>query len=217
VKEYCTSHNNSNTGKSLQFDLNGVKAYIVLLFDNKLDPNLKYHSLNHTLNVEKAVVKYAASEKISEIDTIYIRTAALFHDTGYIDQYDSNEAFAVKRLAIEAPKFGFKPKDISLISELILSTSRTHQPINIFEKIICDADHDYLGTVEYHKNAQLLYDELNLFSHQLSEKDWIIKQIKYLEDEHMYYTQSAIRLRQKGKTLRIKELKERLSSFDFKK
>ncbi|MFK8045179.1 MAG: HD domain-containing protein [Crocinitomicaceae bacterium] len=217
MQEKSEQQNRINSDQPVEFDLSGVKSYIIKLFTNELNPNLQYHSLNHTLNVEKAVSKYAASENISETDTVLLRVAALFHDTGYIDQYHSNESFAVNRLVSEAPNYGFRPIDISFISELILSTSRTRKPANIFEKIICDADHDYLGTKHYHLYAELLFTELNLFSNKLSEKEWIIKQINYLQDEHKYHTQTAIKLRQKGKELRIKELKDSLSSLNFKK
>jgi hypothetical protein len=74
-----------------------------------------------------------------------------------------------------------------------------------------------LGRKDYHITAANLRSELNMFGVELSEEEWLQKQISYLESEHQYYTNSARNIRQEGKEKRITELKTMLASLHFKK
>ena len=69
-----------------------VDHYIRELFRDELPDGIKYHDANHTLHPIKGVVaaanRIALSENISEHDRELLITAAYFHDTGYIREYD---------------------------------------------------------------------------------------------------------------------------------
>jgi adenylate cyclase len=195
----------------------GIRTYVLDTLKADLNPNLTYHSITHTINVEKAVSKYSKLEGISAKELILLRTAALFHDTGFLTDYQQNEAFAVNFLRSTAPQYGFTTEDVNFMSDIILATSKNVSPSNLFEQIICDADHDYLGRKDYHLTAANLRSELSLFGTELTDEEWLQKQISYLEFEHVYYTNSARNIRQEGKEKRIIELKAMLASLHFKK
>ncbi|OIQ36439.1 MAG: hypothetical protein BM555_02720 [Crocinitomix sp. MedPE-SWsnd] len=191
-------------------DFEGLRTFILNKLKAELDDELVYHSYDHTLNVEEAVIKYAQLENLSEEETTLCRTAALFHDSGFLVQYDDNEEIGVKIFKKYASEFGFSKNYITTIESIILATSNSIVPKNLMEEIMCDADHDYLGRVDYHVIARKLFQEKAAQGIQLSEKQQIEMQVNYLQNKHSYYTTSAINLRGPGKESRIAELKRRL-------
>ena len=80
---------------------------------------------------------------------------------------------------------------------------------------MCDADLDYLGRDDFHAIADLLRRELREHGKLKTDKAWDEIQIKFLE-QHTYFTDSAIKLRQDKKTHHIQEIKDKLTSFDYK-
>ncbi len=77
-----------------------VDHYIRELFRDELPVGIKYHDADHTLHPTKGVVSaansIAISENISEHDRELLITAAYFHDTGYIREYEKNEPIAAR-------------------------------------------------------------------------------------------------------------------------
>ena len=88
-------------------------------------------------------------EKVNPEEYFILKTAVLFHDMGYIDQYNDNEIFGVKYAEKILPKYNFSKSQIKKISNLISATKVPQNPKNKLEKIICDADLDYLGRVDF--------------------------------------------------------------------
>jgi adenylate cyclase len=191
-------------------DFEGLRIFILNKLKAELDDNLYYHSHNHTLNVEEAVIKYAQLESLGAEELMLCRTAALFHDSGFLVQYDSNEEIGTRILNKYAPDFGYDEEYISTITQVIKATSSKIEPKNLMEEIMCDSDHDYLGRADYHIIAAKLFKEKAEYGDAISVIEQIKAQINYLENKHKYYTTSAINLRKPGKELRIAELKRRL-------
>ncbi|MEO9532750.1 MAG: adenylate/guanylate cyclase domain-containing protein [Crocinitomicaceae bacterium] len=195
-------------------DFEGLRVFILNKLKAELDDNLFYHSYNHTLNVEEAIIKYAQLENLKKEELTLCRTAALFHDSGFLVQYDNNEEIGIRILKKYAPDFGYDEADIEVIAEMIKSTSNDIEPKNLMQEIMCDSDHDYLGRADYHVIAAKLFKEKEAQGHKMTEREQIEAQIDYLENKHQYYTTSAINLRKPGKELRIAELKRRLQAVE---
>lgn len=193
-------------------DFEGLRTFILNKLKAELDDSLYYHSYEHTLNVEEAIIKYAQLENLGDEELTLCRTAALFHDSGFLVQYDNNEEIGMRILNKYAPEFGYDDEDIEIIAKIIHATSNKIEPQNLMEEIMCDSDHDYLGRADYHVIAKKLFKEKAENGEILSEREQIEAQIDYLENKHQYYTTSAINLRKPGKELRIAELKRRLTS-----
>jgi len=191
-------------------DFDDFKSFIINKLKAELSDDLFYHSVEHTLNVEKASIKYAELEGVDQNSLLLLRTAALFHDSGFLISYNDNESIGVKILEKYAFEFGYSIQDIKTISSMIIATNNKVQPITLCEKILCDADHDYLGRADYHHIANKLLEELKIYDKDYTEKEWLEKQIGYLEDKHQYHSTSAFNLRQIGKENRITELKVKL-------
>ena len=169
----------------------GLRSYIIDRLETELDSKLIYHSLQHTLNVEQAVIKYCQLEGLNHHDSLLIRTAALFHDAGFIVQYENNEHIGVNLFNSVAKTFGYSEEDMLTVERLIMVTMTHSEPKDILEEVMCDADLDYLGRADYHTIANNLFIERQHYGITFTEKEWLSIQINYLEHTHHYYTKSA--------------------------
>jgi predicted metal-dependent HD superfamily phosphohydrolase len=203
----------SETNTSSIVNFVGIRSFILTKLTKELSKELIYHSVEHTLRVESAVMKYASLENLNEHDTLLIRTAALFHDAGFIERYEHNEELGALLFEKNAPNFGFNEVDMKLVSDIILSTSYIDVPKNVLEAIMRDADLDYLGTADYHRTAQSLFDEMAKFGQSHTPQKTLEIQLDYLKNRHAYYTESAKKLRDAGKQKRILELQLKLQAF----
>lgn len=188
-------------------DFEHMRSDILNKLKSMLPEEVVYHDLGHTLNVEKAAIRLGRLEGLNEDEMLLLRTAALFHDTGFIFTYDHNELHAVRLMEQMLPKYGFNSEQIQVIREMILATSLDIEPVGLLQEILCDADHDYLGRADYYVVAAKLQQEMIAFGKEMSEEKWLQMQIEFLGETHQFYTITALNIRQKGKTNRLAELK----------
>lgn len=198
----------------LPVDFENLKTHVINQLKSLLPNYLSYHDFPHTIDVEKAVERYANLEGVSNDDLLLLKTAALFHDVGFILQYHKNEDVAIKMIHNTLPRYGYSSDQIETVSQIVNSTKRSVEPKTLLENIMCDADHDYLGRPEYHIVAKKLRDELGYNDQIFSEKEWILFQLDFLENQHQYYTETANNIRLKSKNSRISELKKQLSKLE---
>lgn len=190
-------------------DFKRARNLIIRQLKSLLPLTCVYHNLYHSLDVERACIRFANLEGVSEHEKVLLRTAALLHDTGFIHQYENNEYLAVQFAKLHLPEFGYSQEDISIIVKCVLSTNEKSIPLTNLEKILCDADLDYLGRDDYFEKVQTLRLELFNFGHEFTEKSWIDFQLDFLENKHQYFTDSAKNIRGMYKDKRILELKKK--------
>lgn len=190
-------------------DFEFAREHMINKLKSSLPDKLDYHNIKHTLNVEKAAIRLANIEGIKGEDLILLRTAVIFHDAGYILQYENNEAIGVQLAKNELPKFGYDDKQIDIICKIILNTNMEKEPETLLQKVMRDADLDYLGRADYYVVARTLRNEMKNYGRVLSELEWIDFQLNFLENVHHYFTQTSQNIREKGKQIRIKELKQK--------
>ncbi len=188
-------------------DFEFARRFIINKLKSSLPEELDYHSIKHTLNVEKSAIRIAKLEGVTGEDLTILRTAVLFHDAGFILRYSKNEEFGIKMAETELIKFGYCQDQIKLVSDIISSTRKESTPETLLEMIMCDADHDYLGRADYHNVAKTLRNELANYDMPMTDLEWIDFQIQYLDNVHVYYTQTSKNIRERGKKARILELK----------
>ncbi len=175
-------------------DFKGAKDYILTRLEKELSPNLYYHGVHHTMDVYEASIKIAELEGLSQEEKVLINTAALYHDSGFLFKYEHNEELAVELVGEMLPQFGYNKEQVETICRIILTTRVKARPYTLLEKIMCDADYDYLGRKEVKQIAESLYLELKEHGFKADEKEWNEIQIKFLK-KHQYYTQSSLLLR----------------------
>lgn len=186
-----------------------AEKYIVKRLNADLPKGLYYHGIHHTMDVCEAVERIAIWEGVTGEEIYLLKTAALFHDAGFIHSYESNEPIGAKMAKEMLPKFGYTKEQIDQVIELIEATKFPHNPKNYLEEIICDADLDYLGREDFYQISATLRNELRKFNKLKDEEEWDKLQIQFF-NSHQYFTDSCKNRREPEKAKRFKELKEKL-------
>jgi class 3 adenylate cyclase/predicted metal-dependent HD superfamily phosphohydrolase len=191
-----------------------AKNHIVEQLKSGLSPQYYYHSLGHTLDVLKAVDMLVNEEGITNSEHIdVLRTAAVYHDAGFLRRYDKNEAEAAAMVAELLPQYGYSKEQIEIIQRCIMVTVLGAVPSDQLEAIIKDADFDYLGRDDYWEISILLRKEWESVGITKTDKEWYELQVKFLS-AHEYHTAAAKRLREPVKMQHVKKLEKLLQEMD---
>lgn len=186
--------------------LKAIQEEILDQLEKNLPNNLYYHNLKHTLNVLFIVENLARKEKVSEEELLLLKCAALFHDAGFMVSYDNNEEIGAKMAAQTLRKYKFYEEQIDTVERLILSTKMPPKPKDLLEKIICDADLDYLGRPDFIPISQNLFRELFERGKINTIEQWNKMQYKFMLN-HEFFTETARKKREPIKKMVLEELK----------
>lgn len=195
------------------FQFDEMRNDVLKKLSTQLAATLSYHNYEHTLNVERISEEIAIHMKLSAGEIKLIKTAALYHDLGFIHQHEHNEALAIQMAERELPKFNYSEKEIKLVATMIHSTRFGYDAENMYDQIISDADHDYFGREDYFEIATRLRKEFSFYGKNFSELEWIDFQLNYLEDKHVYQTEWSLNNRANGKRENIQQLKAQKQQF----
>ncbi len=169
---------------------NNLYTYIVNRLIVELPLHLHYHNLNHIIEVVQCVEELGNSEGCSEEEIHLLKTAALMHDFGFVQQKEDHEEVSCSFVRDILPGFGYSLDEIEEICRMIISTKLPQNPTNKLSQLLCDADLFYVGTDQYKTRAELLYKENVALGIPLDEKSWGLKQIDFLTN-HTFYTLTA--------------------------
>ena len=198
-------------------NINYYKAerHIIRVLEKQLSPKLHYHSIAHTKDVCDAIERLALSEGITDEALFLLKSAATYHDAGFVEKYEHNEPIGARMAEEILPDYGYSPQHIEQIKELIFVTQIPHKPKNNLEEIICDADLDYLGRDDFHEIADRLRLELREHGKIDSDRAWDEIQVKFLTS-HKYFTKTAKDMRDDKKAQNLQEIKDRLKEDKYK-
>ena len=199
------------TSNLLCMDYNNVKKYIIKKLEDELPDNLYYHRIEHTIDVLNSVEKYALMENINEENTILLKTAALFHDSGFIKRYFDNEKISINILNKVLPNYNYSEEQIDKIRNMILSTKIPQNPKSILDEILCDSDLDYLGRDDFFMTSAKLLYEWNHHGIITSLRKWYTQETCFMQ-KHTYFTKSAIKLRQEKKAQHLSQIIDLLNN-----
>ncbi|GAA4469553.1 hypothetical protein GCM10023093_29220 [Nemorincola caseinilytica] len=175
-----------------------AKKFILNKLKKELPKNLTYHSLGHIKDVYKAAEQLAELEKVEGEDLTLLLTAVLFHDSGFLVQQKEHEKLGCDIARQYLPEYDYTAEQVERICGMIMATRIPQTPHNKLEKIICDADLDYLGRDDFFKIGNYLFDELCMYGLINTENEWNKLQVRFLEG-HKYFTTSAKKLRKAKK------------------
>ena len=191
-----------------------AEKHIMKILEKKLSPKLHYHCLEHTRDVCQAIERLALSEGITDEGLFLLKSAATYHDAGFVESYEDNEPVGARLAEEILPNFGYSESHIEQIRELIYVTQIPHNPQNHLEEIICDADLDYLGRADFHQIADKLRLELREHGKIDSDRKWDEIQVGFLES-HRYFTETAKAARNEKKAQNLQEIKDRLARNEY--
>lgn len=193
-------------------DIEQACAYALQRLAHELSPKLFFHSLAHTRDdVVPAALRLAELSGIDRQDMLLLRTAACYHDLGFIERRDGHEEVSVRIAAAVLPMFGYSSEQAACVIGMIRATKLPQSPANLLEQLMADADLDSLGRADFFERNQALRDEMAAFNHVMSDSIWYRNQLTFLQSHH-YWTPAATALRAETKKLHIAELISRLSA-----
>jgi predicted metal-dependent HD superfamily phosphohydrolase len=188
-------------------DHQAAKTFIVEKLRQELSEALTYHGLHHTLDVLQTVEELCYLENIEPYETILVKTAALFHDAGFMVSAQDHEQYSCKIASHYLPDFGYSPEEIRRINEMIMATRIPQSPQDKLGQLLCDADLDYLGRDDFYRIGDSLYQELKTRAVVQETSAWMDIQIDFLE-QHSFFTETNKRRRAPQKADFLKELRQ---------
>ncbi len=174
-----------------------------------LPSHITYHNVQHTKYVIKSAELIAEKEKVIGDDLILLKTAALFHDAGFLKSHIEHEALSCEIARELLPKFDYNPDQIEHICEMIMATKLPQKPHDHLAEILCDSDLYYLGSAEYEKLAENLFKEFKANKILKEKKEWLLLQKEFLSSHH-YFTKTARHERDETKKKKLHIVKEKL-------
>lgn len=182
---------------------------IFQLLETELPSFLSYHSPLHTAYVIEQAELIASHENINSNELILIKIASMLHDIGFIQQYKNHEE-AGCQIAIQLlEELSFSQHEIDQVCGMIMATKIPQSPRTKSEKIVADADLEYLGTDLFVPVSRLLFQELHYIDDALTSAEFQRIQIDFLTN-HTYHTDFCIRHREPKKKHHLQQLKEGL-------
>lgn len=146
-----------------------------------------YHSYKHAIEVMERAIYLWEKEWLNHDELEVIGLAWLFHDTWFVIQYDNNEQIWSK-IAQNYLKSILYPKDkIALVERIIMATIPDYKnPVDIYEKIIKDADMDNLWRKDFFERSNSLKKEIEIIKNiKIRDPEWNHWLVELLK-EHQY-------------------------------
>ncbi|OSZ80988.1 hypothetical protein CAP36_07050 [Chitinophagaceae bacterium IBVUCB2] len=190
--------------------LTHAREFATNLILTKVSKSVKFHTLQHTEEVVSACERIAEHHEISADDRLALLIGAWFHDTGYTSGHARNhEAVSVQIATDFLAVHNANEEFVAKVTGCISATQMPHNPKNLIEQIICDADLFHLGTEAFKEKSRLLLEELRDFGGEdLSKKEWRQNNIAFLE-AHKYFTAFGQEKLQPVKEKHLAELKDK--------
>lgn len=176
-------------------DFETVKTDVLARLD-ELSPHLTYHSKAHTMDVIRQSARIAAAENITDKrELLLLKFAALFHDTGFLKTYANHEMKGCEIFLDTTAGIPFTEEDKDVVQGLIMATKLPQSPKTHLQRIICDADLDYLGRDDFFSIGGNLKKEFLHFNIVSDIEAWEKMQLNFLGN-HRYHTRSSQELRE---------------------
>lgn len=134
-----------------------TESFATDLLSNELDRKYLYHNLKHTRRVVKSTKEIINSLDLKPEDVEALILAAWLHDTGYTKGSDGHEEQSCAIASNFLESLGVGKDTIQSVQDIILATKRYHEPKNIKEEIIRDADASHFA-------KKKLYGDLRISS-----------------------------------------------------
>lgn len=184
-----------------------LRKYVLNKLKADLPEHLTYHGIEHTMDVLDVCEQYIRRLNLVEEERFLLRIGAVVHDMGFLKGSVNHEEVGAGMASELMLELGMKAAQIEEVTGLVLSTKIPQTPKNELQKIICDADLDYLGRDDYPEISQRLYKEFKFMKVIQTDEDWKNLQINFLK-AHYFHTPFAIANRAPKKQYWLNKLLE---------
>lgn len=181
--------------------------YILGRLQQDLSLQLTYHNVQHTEDVAAQAERIALAEGMTDKEQLaLLKTAAYYHDAGFLIRYDEHEEEGCQIAYDTLPDFGYSQPQIETICQLIRATRLPQTPTDQLGMVLCDADLDYLGRDDFPVISPTLFEEWKAYGRLSDPIAWMTIQIRFLEN-HRYFTVTNQLLREPVKQQQLTALK----------
>lgn len=190
-----------------------AEQFVFNLFKDKLSSEYLYHNFTHTLNVVLAVDEIIKGESINNEDTLHLKIAAWFHDTGYIMGGENHEENSITILKDFLNQFPNHHLNIEIIASIIRATKLENVPQTYLEMCLRDADYYHFTKENYCETNILLKKEIEqTYKVEISDEKWCLENFEMLSKKHCFYTDYAKKHWQQKKEKTIFEIFKQLEN-----
>lgn len=188
-----------------------AREQVTDIFQTKVSKSFRYHNLDHTRQVVRAVEEMADYYQLQPDDRQAVTVAAWFHDTGFsAGQGKGHEAVSAQIATEFLTAHQAAATFIEKVTRCIEATKMPQSPVTLIEQILCDADLFHLGTDDFKVLNEELRQELSEVSgEEISKKKWRKMNISFMEN-HKYLTDYGRRKLQPVKEQHIDAIRNRV-------
>jgi uncharacterized membrane-anchored protein YitT (DUF2179 family) len=165
-------------------------SFIINKLEKELPAWLTYHNADHTKSVIAAAEHLATAEAVAPEEIILLKTAAAFHDAGFLENHNKHEEISCRLAKKYLPDYDYTTEQTDSICKMIMATRLPQTPTTELGKYLCDADLYYLGTDRYNETADRMFTEFKKTGQVNTKAEWLLKQADFLST-HNYFTQTA--------------------------
>jgi len=195
-------------------DFSHIYKSSIKILNRKLPEYIVYHSVEHTKLVLENVKLICHHEGVNDNDLFILKIAALYHDMGYIINNINHEELSCNIASNNLQKYGFDQQAVKQICDIIMATKVPQKPSGKLAAILADADLLYLGTNDFLRLSNKLYQEILHYQPDLSVDKWNEIQYDFIS-KHRFHTKFCKDNFEEKKNNNLRNLQESMVSNHF--
>jgi adenylate cyclase len=187
--------------------LSDLEEVVFSKLEAELHKNLYFHNFEYAKRLYEHSSLLAKASELDLEETLLIRTSALLLNVGYTEGYVNQENRSAEYARNILPEYSYSEKQITVITNLILSTKWPPEPGNLLEMVLYDTKMDYVGRADYLRLYKLIFLEQNQYMKSVDVNEFKRKQLDIIR-QYEFFTESARRLREISVEDQISKIKD---------
>ncbi len=188
-----------------------VEELVFSKLEAELHKDLLFHSLEYARHLYEYSGLLTKAANLDLEDELIIKTSVLLLNVGYTGGYENQENRSAEYARLVLQEFNYSEKQITQISNLILSTKWPPEPKNLLEMVLYDVKMEFVGRADYLRLYKLLFLEQNQYLKSVDVLEFKRTQLEIVRN-YIFYTDSARRLRE----IPVEEQLSRIQADDWK-
>jgi adenylate cyclase len=184
-----------------------LEEIVFFKLDEELNENMFFHNSEYARHLYDNSELLCKATDLDMEETLLIRTSSLLLNVGFTGGYENQENRSAEYARSILPQYNYSEKQISVISNLILSSKWPPEPRNQLEMILSDIKMEFIGRADYIRLYKLLFREQNQFTKSIDILEFKRNQTMVIQ-QYPFFTEAARRLREVSLTEQISRIKE---------
>jgi predicted metal-dependent HD superfamily phosphohydrolase len=190
--------------------LQSASEYINKIQTEKIPQGCVYHNLTHIEEVVEAAREIGENSGLTEKELELVLIAAWFHDAGLSKTYLMHEEASADIARGFLKNINYPEDDINIVVNNILATRMPHNPGNIMEMVLSDADLIHLGKKGYNAKSELLRAEWEKIQNvKFTDIEWIKNNIKFINNNNFHTDYAQLKYGERRK-VNLEKLQKKL-------